>query len=980
MDARFSQSLGFLASPSKKSGRPATRMGNHPSAQPVDVHQSLILVEEADIMFQSDVNFWPTLVSFIRSSRRPVIITCNGLIPIEDLPLQAILEFQECSNELAVSYLQAIGIHEGHYIKRETAYNYYTHDAMYHPLDADIPDQPMHPLPSQGRLVIPDLKRSINALQFFLTTDNTISVPYETNVAAFGNWSDRPAVMPEIVNGTEDGLFRKPAPQEDLETLIHLSELADSISFGDAFIDRRLKDSLREGSIDRYRPSSDDTQGYTLLCKVEEPEEAVFTSALRPREDDMALWVAYHARLRLEQRGHGQIARRYLGSPLALTTSPKGSKGPPTPASSFNSTELAIRRAKYQKRIVYALDELMTAKSSLLPSPGCILDYVPWMREMARGMSAEWRGMSLEGSRLGRFPWNGFLGGTLFSDKKARVHKATHFDLVIYPKHHFLKKFARTMRKDGEIKVARRFSPLPSLAALAFSNPSPTVFTADAASLTQGPHHAFSSFKPQLPALSVNPVSRPAPSGRPGSPFSFGNPPEYPRASSTYNQSAERDYVPENMDLEQQDQQSRGPPSSYQAQRLPLEQDSTGGDQYPDGFDYTMRRHSIATLQSSNPNHVLSDPRGPGQRSPFHPTLESMKRKISHGSMIYGGHTPVESEFQDTYRSPMDPEPPKGRRGSAFDTRGIAQMSLNERRESFDSRFAPANWWERRDSTTSLYSNTSVSSVGGYASSFSGDSKQWPPQRTPQPHIPDTLPPNARVFPSLPDPRTPTATTHGPSTLYDTRRMSVPDASIASGAIRNLRSRSRPPSRGAGSSQTVTPPHLPQITATLVNNEHYQDPNIALSQQQTPVSAGSTSGMLNLPKESSTTTPYSRSPELRISHKLAERKRRKEMKDLFDELRDNLPADRGMKSSKWEILTKAIEYIAQIRTQQQDLLREIDTLKAEIDVLRGGAVPPTNGHHYGGSMAYQQASYNPTNAQTRTSSHYPAAGPVPPPI
>lgn len=51
-------------------------------------------------------------------------------------------------------------------------------------------------------------------------------------------------------------------------------------------------------------------------------------------------------------------------------------------------------------------------------------------------------------------------------------------------------------------------------------------------------------------------------------------------------------------------------------------------------------------------------------------------------------------------------------------------------------------------------------------------------------------------------------------------------------------------------------------------------------------------------------SPYSRTPELRESHKLAERRRRKEMKELFDDLLNVLPIDKGIKTSKWEILSK----------------------------------------------------------------------------
>ncbi|TDZ53538.1 RNA-binding protein CP31B [Colletotrichum trifolii] len=87
--------------------------------------------------------------------------------------------------------------------------------------------------------------------------------------------------------------------------------------------------------------------------------------------------------------------------------------------------------------------------------------------------------------------------------------------------------------------------------------------------------------------------------------------------------------------------------------------------------------------------------------------------------------------------------------------------------------------------------------------------------------------------------------------------------------------------------------------------------------------------------------PYSRTPELRKSHKLAERKRRTEMKELFDQLRDLMPQERGSKASKWEILTKAIsehqrmaDMVRMVQTQNTSLAQENDGLRQDSHNLR----------------------------------------------
>lgn len=74
----------------------------------------------------------------------------------------------------------------------------------------------------------------------------------------------------------------------------------------------------------------------------------------------------------------------------------------------------------------------------------------------------------------------------------------------------------------------------------------------------------------------------------------------------------------------------------------------------------------------------------------------------------------------------------------------------------------------------------------------------------------------------------------------------------------------------------------------------------------------------------------SRSEDHRLSHKLAERKRRKEMKDVFDNLKDVLPP--GVpKSSKWEILNEASSTIDDLLTQEQALLNQRNELLKRIN-------------------------------------------------
>ncbi|TNY23810.1 hypothetical protein DMC30DRAFT_388948 [Rhodotorula diobovata] len=281
--------------------------------------QSLILVDEVDVLFKGEEDFWQGLIALAQQSRRPIVMTCTdpSLVPFDDLGLQQVvfspsappvnfLSFAAPSPDLAVPYLQLVALREGHILSASTVASLYSRFSPSRPYPAWLTQQqpgerPLpHPLSSMP-LPSDDLRKALMQLQFecgwglpgraepagshgapgepeTMWCEGALRVPPDAEDV------DVPVAATSASSGTPS--LTKNGASVGVDALERATQAADALSFADAHVSRRIAVLLEDEETGRFTTAADAEESFPVLSFSvrEETQRLPFIGA----EPDMA--------------------------------------------------------------------------------------------------------------------------------------------------------------------------------------------------------------------------------------------------------------------------------------------------------------------------------------------------------------------------------------------------------------------------------------------------------------------------------------------------------------------------------------------------------------------------------------------------------------------------------------------------------------------------------------------------------------------
>ncbi|WFD03209.1 hypothetical protein MOBT1_001898 [Malassezia obtusa] len=330
--------------------------------------QSLILLDEVDVLFDDDAGFWAAVVELVRDSRRPVILTCSDAsrVPRAELPIQTTLHFVSPPPDVAATYLQLVALAEGYIVSQASAH------ALYAQTCAAPPDElgsgPVHPgcaaYPpgrADGDAPAYDLRAALMQLQWVCLYTRARALREAPRSGGCGGGAP-PAAGPPAAAETPPAPPAPPAPRvrgpPALQLVDHLRRLADTASVCDLV------------DVDVPEAGAEPLPPWARAHIAAPPPPRCTAPAGAPAGTHAGAALA-HALGTLAARMWRHASATYAGAPADADVVL------PRPHARLGADRLA-----HCQRLAHFLALLHVPPSEALPRAPLVVEYAPYVRQM----------------------------------------------------------------------------------------------------------------------------------------------------------------------------------------------------------------------------------------------------------------------------------------------------------------------------------------------------------------------------------------------------------------------------------------------------------------------------------------------------------------------------------------------------------------------------------------------------------------------